>query len=171
MANENGDLGVSAASSGAGSRPLRETDAARVKPDALMAEIIRPRMGRMVVISTIFHVLLIGLTSVSYLTLCVKHRTLHPKWVVRQIQKEEAEKQETANVAKAAEEAKKRAAERGGAAKKGPGGKEGTEPGAESRSGGEAEKKAGDKKSGVEKAVTETSKDRPTGSSINLELE
>jgi len=172
MANQRDNPSGLAAPAGAAPGSLRaETEALRVKPYALMAEVNRPRMGRMLAISTLFHVALIGLTSITYLSLCVKHKTLHPKWVLKQIQKEETEKQAVADLAKAAEEARKRAAGKGGAAKKGAGGKETTEPGTESRSGGEAEKKAGEKKSGIEKAVTETSKERPSGSSVNLDLE
>lgn len=147
--------------------------ALRVAPDALMTETTRPRMGRMLAISSIFHVALIGLTSITYLGLCLKHHSLHPKWVIKQILKEEVEKQAAAEATKAAEEAVKKAF----AAKKGTPGKEsaepapgkGTEPSSATPAGKASGKEPSDKKSGVEKAVSETSKDRPKGSSLKLD--
>ncbi len=147
-------------------QPVAEgAPAARVDPDAVMSEVNRPRMGRMLAIAAVFHAALIGLTSISFLGLCWKYKTFHPKWKIKQEQKVEAEKQEAAAATKAAEEAVKRAM----AARKGTADKEFSDPSAGKGKEPASAKEPGAKKSAVEKAVTATSKDRPEGSSLKLD--
>ncbi len=150
----------------------RPPEATRADPDAVMAEVNRPRMGRMLAFSTVFHFAVIGLTSVSFIGLCFKHNTLHPKWAIKQLQKEEAEKQAAAEAAKSAEEAKKRVGSKAGVIGKATAPSEPRREGAPSSAsspGGQPAKSAGDKKSTMEKELTEVAKDRPTDSSVNLD--
>ena len=79
-----------------------QSDPPAVDPDDLMAHIDRASTTKTWVISIVFHVLLIGLTSIGFITLCVKHRTLHPKAVVnRQAEeKREAERSQARRLAR-----------------------------------------------------------------------
>ena len=93
--------------------PPRRTpaDPSATDPDELVAHIGRLSVMKTSLISLVFHVLLIGLTSIGFISLCVKHRTLHPKAVLNRL----AEEQREAKKAEARRQAREKAmAGRGG---------------------------------------------------------
>lgn len=65
-----------------------------VDPDQLVSHISGLSVFGTSALSVVFHVALIGLTSIGFISLCVKHRTLHPKQVMARLaeEKEEAER-------------------------------------------------------------------------------
>jgi len=151
-----------------------------VDPDSLMVEISRSVMGRMLVISMLIHFVLIGGTSVGYISDCFQYRTLDPKTKKAEIAKKETEDKAADDEKKKVEEAKKKLAE--GEKKKGtggekkepgktaPAGEKVVDPATTETTGAAGETKEPEKtKSAIEKKVEETSKERPTQPSVNLD--
>ncbi len=116
-----------------------KSDRSSLEPDDLMKDVGKLSIMKTSLISIAFHVLLIGLTSIGFIALCVKHGTLHPKAVLNQ----PAEEQREAERARAREEAREKIM----------GGRRATRPGGRGP--------ATRAKSRIEKAVTETSREKP----------
>ncbi len=144
----------------------------RVDPEALLADIARSHLVRMILWSSLIHFVLIGGTSVHFIKLCFDYQTLHPKQVVKQKAREAAEKKvkddEDARVKAAIqqqEDAKKKtAADKGapGAAKETPAVAPATGAAPDGK---EPEKK----KSKIEQELEKTSSERPKKTSISLD--
>jgi hypothetical protein len=168
------DPRAAAASEGAVEPAGGNAETLQVDPERLMVEVNRPRLARMVTISTVLHVLLIGLTSLGFLGLCLKYKTFHPKWEVRRIQKEEADKKAAVEAEKALAEAKRRTAANKAQEAATPK-KEATEPGkatppdTASGTAAPAALKADKPKTKIERDLEEKSNERPVRPSVTLD--
>jgi len=69
--------------------PVESPGSDQINPDELMGEVNKLSFFRTFTISVIVHVVLIGVTSIGFITLCAEHNTLHPDVVIRRIAKEE----------------------------------------------------------------------------------
>jgi len=147
--------------------PLRDgpddaEDAAEsLSADELMADIGRPAIGRILLLSLAIHAALLLLTSVRFISLCVEHHTLDPRSAIREIEQQKREqeleaKREAARKKILAERAKKKA---GAKAELSPAGPE--EKGPPDAEPGEKPK--------VVKDVEAKSKERPKQSSLTLD--
>jgi hypothetical protein len=123
--------------------PASPVEPSSVDPDELVAHIGRLSITGTSLISAAFHVLLIGLTSIGFISLCVRHRTLHPKAVLNRL----AEEQRQAEKAAARSAARQKALQ-----------EQAKKPRATTRP-----------KSPIEKKITETSREKPTPTKLNLD--
>jgi uncharacterized protein YqfA (UPF0365 family) len=80
-------------------------EAAGLHPEELMDDISQSTMGKTMAMSIVLHLLVIGLTSIGFIRLCNQYKTLHPRWEIQRVQREEAEKKAAADAAKAEAEA------------------------------------------------------------------
>jgi len=150
-----GEMSVSSAK-------VDQDDASALDADALMADVARPAIGKMLVISIGIHVALILLTSIRFIALCFEHGTLDPRAAIKVIKadrrEKELEKRREADRKKTlAVKAKKKAGQK---AK----GKEGA-----AESGGEPKTAGEKKKPKVLRDIEAKSKERPTQPDVNLD--
>jgi len=125
-------------------------DAETVDPDELMKDVAGLSVVKTSLISVIFHVAVIGLTSIGFVMLCAEYDTWHPRAAMKEEArlKEEKQKQQDREMretqrARDREKIKKQGKALKGAATRG--------------------------QSPIEKAITETSTSRPTHSSMKLD--
>lgn len=123
-------------------RRVREVDPSSVDPDELVSHIAGVSLMKTSLISVGFHVLLIGVTSIGFISLCVKHGTLHPKAVINQLAAEQREAERAEARRAARQKALKTQAAR--------------------------EKAATRPKSPIEKTLTEKSFEKPKPSELKL---
>ena len=126
-----------------------------------MAEIARPVIGKMLVISVGIHLVLLLLTSIHFISQCFEHHTFHPRAMIKAIEQkkrdDEAEaKRKAAREKSQAEREKKKAAAKGAAE---PGTATPTEP-----EGGE-----GTRQPKVIEDLKAKSGERPTTSDVKLD--
>ncbi len=90
---------------------MQENRTDDIKPDALMADIAKPRLIPCFGISFAVHIVMLLLLSITFLGNCFKYGTIHPRAAMKQEAKELKEKQaeeERQNLIKRAEEAAKK---------------------------------------------------------------
>ncbi len=90
---------------------MQENRTDDIKPDALMADIAKPRLIPCFGISFAVHIVMLLLLSITFLGNCFKYGTIHPRAAMKQEAKELREKQaeeERQNLIKRAEEAAKK---------------------------------------------------------------
>jgi hypothetical protein len=80
-------------------KPEKPDAASPVDPDALMGKINGLSFFAMFLLSLLIHTVVIGATSVGFIQLCIKHKTIEPDIILR----------ENAKIEQAAERDKKRA--------------------------------------------------------------
>ena len=132
-----------------------------VHPEMLMTGISDTSVFGKILLSLGIHILLVLLTSIGFIKLCVVHKSLDPRAVIAQ-QKEEADQQEKeAKKAKLQEEAIKKQKKQ----------KDGKTAPVQNNKPTAGEKPAGEKIAPVEKRLQETSKERPKGSGMDLDLD
>ena len=173
MASQTAQSPSSRTGNGSGPLSLRATgspaDSRQVDPDALMRDISRSVLGRMVIVSLLIHVLIIGGTSVGYISQCFKYGTTDPKSAIAKI---EAEKKAKEDQIKADAETKRRAEEavkarQGGTAAKTPAT---AEPAATDAPPAAAEAPDPNKpKTPIEKSVEEVDHGKPPAPGANFE--
>ena len=128
---------------------------ASVDPDELISDLSRLSIAKTSLVSILVHVVLVGLTSIGFIALCVRHDTLHPRAVLKAL----AEKQRQAKLEAAREAARKKLqAQVDQQDKKAKAASKGPEAG-----------KTDKPKSKIEKTLQETSPQRPKASSLNLD--
>ncbi len=76
---------------------LEEVKATSIYPDHLMSGIAKSIMPLALAISLGAHVLVLGLTSVRFVSLCMEHKTLHPKSEIK-FQEEQRRQAEVARL-------------------------------------------------------------------------
>lgn len=132
--------------------------------DQLLAELNRPQMPRMLLYAFLIHVLLVAVTSMGYISLCVKHHSLHPRQIIQALEREAAEKKVKEDAAKLAADLAKRAAAAPAQPAAAPApARDGSSPAKEGAA--PAEKK----KSKIEQEVEKTSTERPNKPSVSLD--
>lgn len=146
-------------------------------PELLIADLSRPQMFRMLVYALLIHILVIGATSIGFISLCVKYHSMRPRQVVRALEKEATEKKMKEDAAKATEDAikasKAAAEEANKKAKANPApakaaGTDNQPPPADN--GTPSGQPEGKKKSKIEQEVEKTSSERPTKPSVGLDM-
>ncbi|MCJ8330354.1 MAG: hypothetical protein HRT89_19840 [Lentisphaeria bacterium] len=126
-------------------------------PNQLMNGISDTRIAMKLLLSVAFHCVLFLVTSIGFITLCMKHNTMDPRPIVKAIQdKADAEKKEVEAKAKIADAVKNKA-------------KKDAEKDGKTSSGKKSSAKEGDKNlSKIEQGLKETSKERPTDSNTGF---
>lgn len=122
--------------------------------DKLMANVRKSIMTRSLIISLIFHLIFVGLLSIGFIKLCVDYKSLEPRKII----KAEEEKKAEAEKQKKREDAKLAAIEKA---------KQEAKAGKTAKTPDESKPQDGKPLSKIEKAVTETSKERPVKSSMD----
>ena len=150
------------------------SEAGYVDPESLIADLSRPQMGRMLVYALLIHLFFIAVSSIGFISLCVKHHTLSPRQVISKLDKEAAEKKAKDDAGKAAEEAVKLAKANAEEATKNAKAKAAASNAATQAAGNDAQPPQGQaaekKKSKTELELEKTSSERPTKPSVGLDL-
>lgn len=154
--------------SGADSRRKSSTS----DPEMLIADLNKSHMIRMFMYAILIHVIVTVATSLGFISLCVKHHSLHPRKVIEKIEKEAAEKKAKEDAAKAAEEAAKLAKAAAEDLKKNPkpAVKEPAREASAPAEGADAPPANEKKKSKIEQEIEKTSSERPTSPTIGLDI-
>ena len=123
-----------------------------IAPDAmesniLMSDISRFSLTGTLLVSLVVHVVVVGLTSIGFVSLCVKYDSLHPRQVIAQMEKQK--ERESAEATRAAALEKADAGQDGASAK--PQGPDGA-------------------KSAIEREIEKTSDERPTDTNVTVDL-
>jgi len=167
--------------SGVSGRKGRE-EKGYVNPELLIADLSKPHMFRMVTYAFLIHIAIILLTSIGFITLCVKYHSMHPRQVIKVLEKEAAEKKMKEDAVKATEDAMKAAKTATDEAKNAKTvaapantaapvaaaatGEQPDKPTAAAPAAQPVEKK----KSKIEQEVEKTSSERPTKPSVGLDM-
>jgi uncharacterized membrane protein len=145
-----------------------------VDPESLIADLSKPQMFRMITYAFAIHIAIILVTSIGFISMCVKYHSMRPRQVVKTLEKEAAEKKMKEDAAKASVDAMKSAKAADEDARKNakaspPANAAATQPpaGAAETS---SEKPAEKKKSKIEQEIEKTSSERPTKSSVGLDI-
>ncbi len=131
------------------SKPNLESGA--IHPDELMRNVSDSRMGNALMIAIIVHVVLVGATSIGFIAQCVQYGTLYPKQAIKVEREEKAAAAKAAKTAELREAMKQKQAAAEAAAASQP-----ARPAANVRG-----------QSAIERAVTETSDERPEDASLD----
>lgn len=161
-----------AASSSPRQSLLAEMEASGLHPEELMDDITQSAMGKTMAISLVVHALVIGLTSIAFLGLAWKYKSLHPRAIIKQEQREAAEKKAQEDAAKAEAEALQRATEMKAQIAAAAAAKAAAKPGADGAAPAAAEGAAAGADrppSKIEQAINETSDERPDKPTVSLD--
>jgi len=144
-------------------------DKGYVNPELLIADLSKPHMFRMVTYALLIHIAVILLTSIGFISLCVKYHSMRPRQVIKVLEKEEAEKKMKEDAAKVTEDAMKAAKTAAEEARKA---KTAAVPEntAAAAAGAAGEQPVEKKKSKIEQEVEKTSSERPTKPSVGLDI-
>ena len=80
-----------------------------VDPESLIADLSKPQMFRMIAYAFAIHIAIILVTSIGFISICVKYHSMHPRLVIRTLEKEAVEKKMKDDAAKATVDAMKAA--------------------------------------------------------------
>ncbi|OGV53076.1 MAG: hypothetical protein A2X49_17225 [Lentisphaerae bacterium GWF2_52_8] len=134
-----------------------------VNPNSLMTDIAKSRMGKLLVISFIAHIILIGVCSIGYINECVHYKTMNIKLAKKQEQEKlkviEEEKRKQDIIKKAEEEAKKKKEAEKNA------------PPAAAKTPDEIKIDPNKPTPKIIQELNETSKERPKDSDVNLDID
>ncbi len=156
--------------------PEAQSDDARRKtymsdPEKLIENLGKSHFLRMLLYAVLVHMIICVLTSLGFISLCIKYRSMHPREKIKLEQEKIAAENKAKEDAAKAEEAAKLAKAAAEEAKKNPkpAAKETPKEGAAAPEGvGEAQPEK--KKSKIEQEVEKTSSERPTQSKMGLDL-
>lgn len=129
-----------------------------LRADELMADIARPAIGKMLLISAGVHLLVLLLTSIRFISLCIEHHTMNPRAVITAIKQEQHEKELEAKREAAREKILAARKKKKADTEKGPRGEE-AQPKAD----------AGKDKPKVIRDIEAKSKERPAKSDVTLD--
>ncbi len=179
MTKQQKDIMADEAAPNASDMPVKKnkTETVMVDPESLIADLSRPQMFRMLTYALLIHILIILITSVGFISLCVKYHSMHPRQVIRVLDREAAEKKMKEDAAKAAADAVRAAKtateEAGRNAKVNPAPANAAETGAPpavAAAGASSGQPAEKKKSKIEQEVEKTSSERPAKPTVSLDM-
>ncbi len=147
---------------------LEKIKATSIYPDHLMSGVSKSIITKALIFSVVAHVLVIGLTSIGFVRLCLKYKSLHPKILMkaeedqaREAELEKARQEKFEAGAKAAQAAKP--AEGAAAAPAADGATPPADGTAPAAGGAEAPKTP------IEKAIEEVSHEKPEAPAANFD--
>ncbi len=141
-----------------------------VDPESLIADLSKPQMFRMITYALAIHIAIILVTSIGFISMCVKYHSMRPRQVVKTLEKEAVEKKMKEDAAKASVDAMKAAKAADEDARKNAKASPPANAAAAGAAEASSEKPAEKKKSKIEQEIEKTSSERPTKPTVGLDI-